>query len=240
MDAQVMSWMTFCSSGLLGNKQPLTKVAFERRIMKVCFVGCNSSYWWNWLDISSITIGLYHIVCILYFDSAAFRMDGAGPSWMMLTKALPHRYKQLPQVPDLQNAGLFILYTCIWWKLYILELLRYNIAHFSFFRVHGALASGWMPDSEFGWHVWSCRQTDANFWNILKTTEIEQGEEGNTTLTMVKYPNMITLQLLTCTCIRSWLKVVEKVFLFSKLKNISFQQLVSKYNASYGLPTSIV
>ena len=99
MDAQVMSWMRFCSSGLLGNKQPSTKVAFERRITKVCFAGCNSNYWWNWLDISSITIGLYHIVCILYFNSAAFRMDGSGSSWMMLPKALPHRYKQFPQVP---------------------------------------------------------------------------------------------------------------------------------------------
>ena len=64
----------------------------------------------------------------------------------------------------------------------------------------------------------------------VKTTEIEQEEEGNTTLTMVKYPKMITLQLLTCTCIRSWLKVVEKgVSLSSKLKNISFQQLVNYY-----------
>ena len=71
-------------------------------------------------------------------------------------------------------------------------------------------------------------QTDANFSNILKTIEIEQGEEGNTTLTMVIYLSIITLQLLTCTSIRSWLKVVEKgVFLSLKLKNITSQQLVN-------------
>ena len=47
LDAQVMFWMTFCCLGLLGNKQPSTKVASERRIMKVCFGGCHSNYWWN-------------------------------------------------------------------------------------------------------------------------------------------------------------------------------------------------
>ena len=64
--------------------------------------------------------------------------------------------------------------------------------------------------------------------NIGKTTEIQQGEERNTTLTMVIHLSMINLQLLTCTCIRSWLKVVDKgVSLSLKLKNISFQQLVN-------------
>ena len=44
MDTQVMFWMTFCSLGLLGNKQPSTKVASERRIMKVHFGGCHPNY----------------------------------------------------------------------------------------------------------------------------------------------------------------------------------------------------
>ena len=58
--------------------------------------------------------------------------------------------------------------------------------------------------------------------------EIEPGDKGNTMLTMVKYVSMINLQLLTCTFIRSWLKIVDKrVSLSLKLKNISFQQLVN-------------
>ena len=44
MDAQVMFWMTFRSLGLLDNKQPSTKVASERRVMKVHFGGCHSHY----------------------------------------------------------------------------------------------------------------------------------------------------------------------------------------------------
>ena len=42
MDAQVMFQMTFCSSGLLGNKQLSTKVVSKRKITKVCFKGCAS------------------------------------------------------------------------------------------------------------------------------------------------------------------------------------------------------
>ena len=59
MDGQVMFWMTFCSSGLLGNKQPSTKVTSERRIMKVCFGGYHSNYWWNdfiFLKLQSVYI----------------------------------------------------------------------------------------------------------------------------------------------------------------------------------------
>ena len=65
-------------------------------------------------------------------------------------------------------------------------------------------------DDAFELELQSHRQTDANFTNILKTMEIEQGEEGNSTLTIVKYLSMINLQLLTCNFIRSWLKVIEK------------------------------
>ena len=93
MDGQVVFRMTFCSSGLLGNKQPSTKVASERRIMKVHFRGCHTNYLMELTYIASSAIGLYHMVCILYFNSAAFRMDCSGSSWMMLPKALPHRYK---------------------------------------------------------------------------------------------------------------------------------------------------
>ena len=44
MDAQVMFRMTFGSSGLLGNKQPSTKLVFERKIMKIHLEGCRSNY----------------------------------------------------------------------------------------------------------------------------------------------------------------------------------------------------
>jgi len=65
---------------------------------------------------------------------------------------------------------------------------------------------------------------------MLKTTEIEQGEERNTTLTIVIYLSMCNLKLLTCPLIISSLKVVEKgVSLSLNVKNISFQQLVNQY-----------
>ena len=67
-------------------------------------------YWCNWLHISSIWIGLYSIVCILYFISVAFRMDGSGSSWMTLPKVLPHRYKQLPKCPELKRHGIHPLH----------------------------------------------------------------------------------------------------------------------------------
>ena len=45
MDAQVMFRMTFCSSGLLGNKQLSTKVVSKGKITKVYFGGCHSNCW---------------------------------------------------------------------------------------------------------------------------------------------------------------------------------------------------
>ena len=44
MDAQVMFRMTLGSSGLLGNKQPSTKLVFEQKIMKIHLEGCRSNY----------------------------------------------------------------------------------------------------------------------------------------------------------------------------------------------------
>ena len=69
---------------------------------------------------------------------------------------------------------------------------------------------------------------DKHMQTSQKTTEIEQGDEGNSTLTMLLYLSTINLQLLTWNFIRSWLNVVEKgVFLSLKLKNISYQQLLN-------------
>ena len=155
-------------------------------------------------------------------------MDGLGSGWMTLPKALPHKYKHLLPSAQIFNGTVIHplhLYSMKYKHVSTLQVKDWPIF---IFRVHGALAIGWMPHGELGWHVWSCRQTDANFLNILKTTEIEQGEEGNTTLIVVNYVSMINSQLLTCTVIKSWLKVVEKGESLSlKLKNISFQQLVN-------------
>ena len=70
----------------------------------------------------------------------------------------------------------------------ILVLSKYNTAQIFILHNYSAFASGWMPYGELGWHVWSCRQTYAN---ISRTTEIEDGEEGNTTLTVIIYLRMI-------------------------------------------------
>ena len=63
---------------------------------------------------------------------------------------------------------------------------------------------------------------------MLRTMEVEQGEEGNAILRMVMYDSMFDLQLWIFPIIRTWLNVVEKgASLSVKVKNISFQQLVN-------------
>ena len=156
--------------------------------MKVHFGGCHSNYWWIWLHISSITTGLYHISCILYFNSATFRMDGSCSSWMTLPKVLPHRYKQLLPSAQSSKGTVSILYTCIQWDINILLLLKYNRSQCFMFSMHGALASGWMRHRELGWHIWSCRQTDVNFskkhrknnWNKARRGREHYTDIGNT------------------------------------------------------------
>ena len=71
-------------------------------------------------------------------------------------------------------------------------------------------------------------QTSDTHQNSGKTTEIEAGEEGNTTLTLVIHIRMFNLQHWACSNIRIWLTVVDKgVSLSLNVKNISFQQSVS-------------
>ena len=60
MDAQVMFWMTFCSSGLLGNKQPSTKVASERRIKK-----CNLESVIRIIDRIDFIFLQFQLICII-------------------------------------------------------------------------------------------------------------------------------------------------------------------------------
>ena len=72
-----------------------------------------------------------------------------------------------------------------------------------------------------------------------KTTEIEQGEEGNTILRMVIYFSMSNLQLWTFPIIRNWLKVVEKgVSLSIKIKKHISPATCKLIHTSYSLPAS--
>ena len=151
MDGHVMFRMMFCSSGLLGNKQSSTKVASERRIMKVRFGGCHSYYWWNWLHISSVAIGLYHIVCILKFNSAAFQMDGSGSSWMMLQSHCHIDTHSCPQEPRSSNGMV----------IHPLHLYLMKYKHFSTLHVkHSSiiqLSCSWCP----------CKWMDATYWTWM-------------------------------------------------------------------------
>ena len=231
MDGQVMFWMTFWSLVLQGNKQPSTKVAYQRKDHKSVVWRVSFIYWCNWLHISSIWIGLYYIVCTLYFISAAFRMDGSGSSWMTLPKALPHRYKQLPKHPELKRHGIHPLHLNLMERKHFITL---KVEHNPIFYVsHSWRPRKWMDARLWTWMT--CLKLLANrckpvkhIENIGKTTEIGLGEEGNTTLTLVIHISMFSLQYWICSLIRSWLKILEKeVSLSLNVKNISFQQLLS-------------